>query len=178
MFSVSRFQGAPLCAGFAIFSVEIAEGPLLDLLGKPALGRTVINGRKLSITLSGSLSEAEASVTLYHEVLEALTVAVPAAPESVRLLTESGFEGAALFLSRTLRSGVPRESCRHVAIYGFLGKNGFVTKREDIQVELIKLDGGERLMRLTDPRSGLCLEKRLDGQASVYAQKELLFFSL
>jgi len=36
--------------------------------------------------------------------------------------------------------------------------------RSKIQIDLIKLAGGERLLRLTEPQSGLSLEKKLDPQ--------------
>ena len=47
--------------------------------------------------------------------------------------------------------------------------------RAKIQVDLIKLVGGERLLRLSEPRSGLSLEKKLDPQKPVASQKEKLF---
>ena len=46
--------------------------------------------------------------------------------------------------------------------------------RNNIQIDLIKLVGGERLLRLTEPRSGLALEKKLDPEQPVVRQKELL----
>lgn len=47
--------------------------------------------------------------------------------------------------------------------------------RKNIQIDLIKLAGGERLLRLTEPQSGLALEKKLDSQKPVASQKENLF---
>jgi len=47
--------------------------------------------------------------------------------------------------------------------------------RDNIQVDLIKLAGGERLMRLTYLPSGLVLEKKLDPGQAVARQKERLF---
>ena len=47
--------------------------------------------------------------------------------------------------------------------------------RKNIQIDLIKLVGGERLLRLTEPRSGLALEKKLDPHKPVARQKETLF---
>ncbi len=44
----------------------------------------------------------------------------------------------------------------------------------NIQIELIKLVGGERLLRLTEPLSGLALEKKLDPQKPVVSQKKNL----
>lgn len=46
--------------------------------------------------------------------------------------------------------------------------------RDKIQIELIKLDGGDRLLRLTEPQSGVALEKRLDPKQAVVRQKERL----
>jgi hypothetical protein len=40
-----------------------------------------------------------------------------------------------------------------------------------IQIDLIKLVSGERLFRLTDPQSGLVLEKKLDPGQPVARQK-------
>jgi len=46
--------------------------------------------------------------------------------------------------------------------------------REKIQMELIKLKGGERLLRLTEPQSGLSLERKLNPERSVADQKRQL----
>ena len=46
--------------------------------------------------------------------------------------------------------------------------------RDNIQIDLIKLVGGERLLRLTEPQSGLSLEKKLDPKQPVVRQKERL----
>ena len=49
-----------------------------------------------------------------------------------------------------------------------------MTDRNKIQIDLIQLIGGERLLRLTEPLSGLSLEKKLDPQKPVASQKEKL----
>lgn len=46
--------------------------------------------------------------------------------------------------------------------------------RSKIQIELLKLASGERLLRLTEPESGLSLEKKLDAGMPVVRQKERL----
>ena len=43
----------------------------------------------------------------------------------------------------------------------------------EIQIDLVKLADGSRLLRLSDAASRLCLEKRLDPSASVLRQKAL-----
>ena len=46
--------------------------------------------------------------------------------------------------------------------------------RSKIQIDLIKLVSGERLLRLTEPQSGLALEKKLDARHAVVREKERL----
>ena len=46
--------------------------------------------------------------------------------------------------------------------------------RDKIQFDLIKLVSGERVLRLTEPRSGLSLEKKLAAADVVVLQKERL----
>jgi hypothetical protein len=43
-----------------------------------------------------------------------------------------------------------------------------------IHIELVKLVTGERLIRLTEPESGLTLERKLDPRQAVVRQKERL----
>lgn len=44
--------------------------------------------------------------------------------------------------------------------------------KRDIELLLLKLADGGRILRLSEPHSGLCLEKRLDARQSVSRQKE------
>lgn len=53
-------------------------------------------------------------------------------------------------------------------------KDDPVVDRSEIQIELVKLINGERLCRLTEPHSGLSLEKKLDAHQPVVLQKERL----
>jgi hypothetical protein len=46
--------------------------------------------------------------------------------------------------------------------------------RDKVQVDLIKLTNGDRILRLTELTSGLSLEKKLDASQSVLRQKERL----
>ncbi|MBE0541039.1 MAG: hypothetical protein IH623_06620 [Verrucomicrobia bacterium] len=52
--------------------------------------------------------------------------------------------------------------------------NKLMVDRDKIQFDLIKLVGGERLLRLTEPQSGLSLEKKLAPADAVVRQKENL----
>ena len=42
----------------------------------------------------------------------------------------------------------------------------------EIQIDLVKLADGGRLLRLAEPESRLCLEKSLDPRLPILAQKE------
>jgi hypothetical protein len=53
-------------------------------------------------------------------------------------------------------------------------ENDCVVNLGDIQIELVKLPGGERLLRLAEPLSGLALERKLDAARSVHDQKQHL----
>lgn len=44
--------------------------------------------------------------------------------------------------------------------------------KRDVELLLLKLTDGGRILRLSEPRSGLCLEKRLDPQDSLLRQKQ------
>jgi len=45
---------------------------------------------------------------------------------------------------------------------------------DKIQFDLLKLLNGERILRLTDRQSGLCLEKKLNPAEAVVGQKDRL----
>jgi len=53
-------------------------------------------------------------------------------------------------------------------------KNKTMKPRPEIQIDLVKLVGGGRLLRLTEPQSGLSLEKKLGPKDAVVRQKEKL----
>src|ERR1019366_10050679 len=52
--------------------------------------------------------------------------------------------------------------------------NKAMVDRDKIQLDLIKLAGGGRILRLTEPQSGLALEKKLAPADAVVRQKESL----
>jgi hypothetical protein len=92
MFSADDFIGVSLGEGFSIAQVTFVDEPIEDLFGKPAAGRTRIAHRELHIVIAAALSDREKSVTLYHEVLESMTVMVERAPDDVRDFGEADFE--------------------------------------------------------------------------------------
>jgi hypothetical protein len=90
-----EFVGGQVRGGFTIVRLETGVAQLIDALGREAIARTYIVGREFSITIRAGLSEEELSVTIYHEILEAATVAASDPPASVRNYNEGDFENAA-----------------------------------------------------------------------------------
>jgi hypothetical protein len=64
---------------------------------------------------------------------------------------------------------------RDVAILWLWWERGVVIDRDDILIDLVKLTNGERLLRFTEPISGLSLEQKLVADQPVARQKERLF---
>ena len=92
---LTAFNNIPLRGGFLIVDVRITAQLLLDPLGRPATAQTLIRGNKFHILLREGMDDAEVSISLYHEVLEAATVAAENPPESVMEFNEGDFENAA-----------------------------------------------------------------------------------
>ena len=95
MIDFRSFEKIPLRGGFIIVRIELAARPLRDVLGRQAIARTRIVGRTFEITMKSDLAEEEPSVTLYHEILEAATVASSNPPVAVIDFNEGDFERAA-----------------------------------------------------------------------------------
>jgi hypothetical protein len=85
----ARFKNVTLCGGFTIVRVEVSEERIVDALGREAIARTAIIGRKFQIQVRAGLSEKEFSVTLYHEAHEQWGFATP--QNLNRMLQSYGF---------------------------------------------------------------------------------------
>ena len=59
-----------------LFGVGLSDEAIADAIGREAVARTRIVGRDFDLLIRAGLSQRELSVTLYHEILEAATVAV------------------------------------------------------------------------------------------------------
>jgi len=92
---LAAFRDTPLRGGFSIVEVRLPSQSLLDPLGRPAAAQTLIRGNEFHIVLREGMNEEELSISLYHEVLEAATVAAENPPESVMEFNEGDFEEAA-----------------------------------------------------------------------------------
>lgn len=116
---LEQFNDLQLPQGFRLLGVETAEAPMLDAIGRPALARAVIENSTVSIYVAADQSPAEISVSIYHELLEAMTVGVPSPPIDVCDLNEAGFEQAAKDAHR--RHGLANSS----SVLIFLREFGF-----------------------------------------------------
>jgi hypothetical protein len=107
MIDVANFRGIQLSGGFAIVEIECTLEPMQDPLGREAVAQTRIVGSEFHLLIRSGLCDEEMSVTLYHEVLEAATVASAHAPDSVMDLNEAGFERVARQMHRELGPASP-----------------------------------------------------------------------
>ena len=119
MLDLTPFQGSILKSGHVLAEVQLTAKPLLDPLNRAATAQTVIRGNRLSIYLKADLDEEELSISLYHEVLEAVSIASERPPERVMNFNEGDFENAAR--KAHLRFGVANLATlnRMLADFGF-----------------------------------------------------------
>lgn len=111
--------GQRLRGGFTIARVELIETPLVDAIGREAVARTSIIAHEFSIWIRAGLSDEELSVTLYHEILEAATVASLNPPAEVRTFNEGGFEQAAIAAHQRFGPASPESLDRMLQWHGF-----------------------------------------------------------
>ena len=119
MFRSNDFCGLLLLEDLSISQVAVVDTPIQDLFGNLASGKTLVAGRKLHIQISSALSDMEKSVTLYHEVLEALTVVTAHVPESVRNFAEKEFEQEGYRTFNRFGMATPSALHRMLQFYGF-----------------------------------------------------------
>ncbi len=118
--NLDAFQNLPLHGGFLLLRVSITDKPMVDAMGRLALATTHIVGATMKIDLGCSAPDTdEISISLYHEVLEAATVASPSPPPSVWELNEAGFEAAACDHHRRLGMASPGTLNQMLEEFGF-----------------------------------------------------------
>jgi hypothetical protein len=117
--NLNLFENLRLPHGLKIVRIELAADPLVDALGREAIARTAIVGRECQITIRSGLTEEELSVTLYHEILEAMTVASDNPPARVRMFNEGDFEHAAYQAHNELGEASPATIDLMLQSHGF-----------------------------------------------------------
>jgi hypothetical protein len=119
MMDTGSFQNLEIVGGFKIARVRFVSGRRVDAIGREALAKTSIVGRRFEIVICSPLSDEELSVTIYHEILEAATIASDAAPEGVRMFNEGDFERAAYRAHAQLGEASAATIDRMLQSYGF-----------------------------------------------------------
>ena len=95
MLDLAPFQNLPLRGGFILVEAQLTAQPLLDPIERAAEALTVVRGTRFHIYLRADMDERELSISLYHEVLEAATLAAKSPPATVLDFNEGDFERAA-----------------------------------------------------------------------------------
>jgi len=116
---LAAFQNLLLRGGFVVAEVRLTSQFLLDPLGRPATAQTIIRGTRLHVFLRDDLNQAELSVSLYHEVLEAATLAAERPPDSVIEFNEGHSEQAAQSAHARMGIASPRTLNQMLADFGF-----------------------------------------------------------
>jgi hypothetical protein len=104
----SLFIGVRLLGGYTITAIVAIAEPLVDPLGRKAVAQTRIRGHEFAITILSNPDEKEWSVSLYHEILEAMTVALDNPPASVIDFNEATSNARAMKPTKSLAQPVPR----------------------------------------------------------------------
>ena len=119
MINTDSFLNQRLGGVFFIAEIELTHEPLMDALGREAIAQTRIVGKRFWLAIRSGLPGEELSVTFYHEILEAATVASVHPPESVLDLNEAGFEAAARQAHQTWGEVSVENLNRMLQFYGF-----------------------------------------------------------
>lgn len=113
------FQNLELRGGFVIAEVQLTAEPLLDPLERTASAQTIIRAERFHILLRADMDERELSISLYHEVLEAATVAAERPPNTVIEFNEGDFERSAHSAHNRLGTATPETLNRMLEEFGF-----------------------------------------------------------
>ena len=119
MLDLTPFQNLPLRGGFLLVETHLTAKPLLDPINRAAVAQTRITGNRFWILLRADLDETELSISLYHEVLEAATVAHLSPPDSVSDFNEGDFERAAKDSLERFGTATPSTLNQMLAEFGF-----------------------------------------------------------
>ena len=122
MIDPASFKDVRLRGGFVIAEIEFTDAPMVDALDREAVAQTRIVGRDFRLLIRVGLSQPELSLSLYHEILEAASVASLHPPASVMEFNEGDFERAAHTAQDTWGDATPDNLNRLLQSYGFRGE--------------------------------------------------------
>lgn len=119
MLDLEPFQNLALRGQYRLAEVQLTAEPLLDPIERAATAQTIVRGSTFHILLRADLDEQELSISLYHEVLEAATVATDSPPLAVAEFNEGHFEEAAQSAHQRLGVASPATLNQFLAEFGF-----------------------------------------------------------
>jgi len=117
-----QFKNLRLHGGFLIKEVELTDAPIVDPIGREAIAQTSAVAREFRLLIRAGLTEAELSITLYHEILEAASVAIANPPASVMDFNEADFERAAREAHERWGNASPANLNLLLQFHGFRGQ--------------------------------------------------------
>jgi hypothetical protein len=122
VFDIRQFKNFRLHGGFIIKNIELTDAPIVDAIGREAIAQTSVITREFRLLIRAGLSEEELSITLYHEILEAASVAVANPPDGVIEFNEADFERAAREAHERWGNASPANLNLLLQFHGFRGE--------------------------------------------------------
>ena len=122
MIDLQQFKNLQLHGGFFIKDLELTDHPILDAIGREAIAQTSAIVREFRLLIRSGLSEEELSITLYHEILEAASVATAKPPVALIDFNEADFELAAQNAHKRWGNATPASLNLMLQFHGFEGK--------------------------------------------------------
>jgi hypothetical protein len=119
---LKQFKNFQLHGGFVIKDIELTDDRIVDAIGREAIAQTSAIVREFRLLIRSRLSEEELSITLYHEILEAASVATTIPPADVIDFNEAGFEKAARNAHKRWGNASPANLNLLLQFHGFQGE--------------------------------------------------------
>jgi hypothetical protein len=117
-----QFKNLRLHGGFIIKDIGLTGEPIVDAIGREAVAQTSGIAREFQLLIRAGLSEAELSITLYHEILEAASVAITNPPATVMDFNEADFERTAREAHERWGNASPANLNLLLQFHGFRGQ--------------------------------------------------------
>jgi len=117
-----QFKNLRLHGGFIIKDIGLTNEPIVDAIGREAVAQTSGIAREFRLLIRAGLSEPELSITLYHEILEAASVAIASPPATVMDFNEADFERAAREAHERWGNASPANLNLLLQFHGFRGQ--------------------------------------------------------
>jgi hypothetical protein len=119
---IRQFKNLWLHGGFIIKDIGLTDEPIMDAIGREAVAQTSGIAREFRLLIRAGLSEPELSITLYHEILEAASVAIASPPANVMNFNEADFERAAREAHERWGNASPANLNLLLQFHGFRGQ--------------------------------------------------------